>query len=121
MDLIPIEMLNEQGIIAIIFTVVAAIASVMTDRKKKTENASGDIRSHQLIDRAFNQMEKNIDALRIQNLELKGSLKKSLSKSEEYRDRYHKQIEINNFQSAQLTKLNLEFFYKNDKGLDNSE
>jgi len=34
---------------------------------------------------------------------------------EEYRQKYHKQIEINNTQSAQLTKLNLELFYRTER------
>lgn len=121
MDLIPIEIMNEQGIVAIIFTVVAAIASVMTDRKKKTERRSNDVKSHELIDRAFIQMEKNLETLRCENSEIKKSIKDKREQLEECRGRYHKQIEINNTQSAQLTKLNLQLFYKTDNGVDKSE
>ena len=60
------------------------------------------------------------DALTLRKLaeEMREDFKSVYNELEEYRQKYHKQIEINNTQSAQLTKLNLELFYRNER-LDN--
>jgi len=117
MEFLP-ELLNEKGLVAVIFTVIAAITSVLTEKKEKKNRRSSDRQSSQLIEKAFLQMEKNVEELRKQNEEMREDFKSVYNELEEYRQKYHKQIEINNTQSAQLTKLNLELFYRNER-LDN--
>jgi hypothetical protein len=107
MELLP-ELLNEKGMVAVIFTVIAAITSVLTEKREKKNRRSSDRQSSQLIEKAFLQMEKNVEELRKQNEEMR----------EDFKSVYNELIEINNTQSAQLTKLNLELFYRNER-LDN--
>lgn len=114
MDLIPIELLSDQGLVAVLFTVIAAIASVMTEKKAKSTRRETDTHQIDLIDKAFHQMEKNLETLRCENVEIKKAIRVKRDQLEECRERYHRQIEINNTQSAQLTKLNLELFYKKE-------
>lgn len=114
MELLP-ELLSEKGMVALIFTVIAAITSVLTEKKEKKNRRSSDRQSSQLIEKAFLQMEKNVEELRKQNEEMREDFKTVYNELEEYRQKYHKQIEINNAQSAQLTKLNLELLYKTER------
>ena len=114
MELLP-ELLSEKGIVAIMFTAIAAITSVMTEKKETKNRRSSDRQSSQLIEKAFLQMEKNVEELRKQNEEMREDFKTVYNELEEYRQKYHKQIEINNTQSAQLTKLNLELFYRTER------
>lgn len=116
MDLIPIELLSDQGLVAVLFTVIAAIASVMTEKKAKHTRRETDTHQLDLIEKAFEQMEKNLENLRCQNQDLRKDLKFLRDELEDCHQKYYKQIEINNTQSAQLTKLNLEVLYK--KSLD---
>jgi len=109
MEFSPEFFLDERGIIALVFTVVAAIVSAKLETKKETKEDS------ELILKAFDEIKKTVDVLRCQNEELKKDYKLLRDELEDYRHKYYKQIEINNSQSAQLTKLNLEMIYLVDK------
>lgn len=123
MDIIPIEILTEQGLIAVLYAIFAAFGSTILEKSKKAnkERTLSDGTHVEMIERAFNQMEKNLEELRERNDLMHTDVRKLYVELEEYRQKYHKQIEINNTQSAQLTKLNIELFYKNDQGLDKSK
>lgn len=114
MDLIPIEVLSEQGLVAVLFTVVAAVASVMTEKKAKHTRRETDTHQIDLIEKAFHQMEKNLENIRCQNQDFRKDLKRLSEELKDCREKYYKQIEINNTQGAQLTKLNLELLYKKE-------
>jgi uncharacterized protein YlxW (UPF0749 family) len=115
------HLFSDQGLFAIVFTIVAAVASVLADKKSKHNKRKTDKHEELMITRAFNQMEKNLEELRRREEEVKHSYYHVKEELEDYRQKYYRQIEINNTQSAQLTKLNLELFYRTDRGIDKPE
>lgn len=113
------QLFNDQGLFAIVFTIAAAVASVLADKKSKHNKRKSDRHEERMVNRAFNQMEKNLDELRRREEEIRESYKHVSDELQEYRQKYYRQIEINNTQSAQLTKLNLQLLYLTEKnGLD---
>jgi|TARA_Y100001963_G_scaffold155429_1_gene246545 uncharacterized protein YlxW (UPF0749 family) len=113
MELLPEFFLDERGIIAIIFTIVAAVVSATLENKKQKQEQKQE--DSELIDKAFTEMTKTVDIFRQQNEEMKRDFKFVREELDDCRHKYHNQIEINNAQSAQLTKLNLEMIYLVDK------
>jgi len=57
MELLP-ELLSEKGMVALVFTIIAAITSVLTEKKEKNKRRLSDRQGPQLIEKAFLQMEK---------------------------------------------------------------
>lgn len=93
METLPDFLLNEKSVVAVLFTIVAALASIFSERKNKTARRNSDHQSSELIQKAFDQMEKNVDELRKRNDELRRDCKKFSEEAENFRQKYYNEIE----------------------------
>ena len=109
MELTPLTDLINESFLAVVFTAVAAAATIILERrKKKNGGASSDSKSLELVEIAFDEVQKTVEELREQNEELKKEHQRLRDELDLSREKYYQQIEINATTSAQLTKLNFD-------------
>tara|TARA_R100001377_G_C3145805_1_gene94428 strand:+ start:276 stop:647 length:372 start_codon:yes stop_codon:yes gene_type:complete len=110
MDLItPLTHLVNESFLAVIFTAVAAAATIFLERRKKRNGIDSNSKSLELVEMAFEEVQKTVEDLREQNEELKKEYQRLRDELDLSREKYYHQVEINATTSAQLTKLNFEF------------
>lgn len=109
MELTTLTDLINESFLAVVFTAVAAAATIILERrKKKNGGASSDSKSLELVEIAFDEVQKTVEELREQNEELKKEHQRLRDELDLSREKYYQQIEINATTSAQLTKLNFD-------------
>ena len=109
MELATLTDLINESFLAVVFTAVAAAATIILERrKKKNGGASSDSKSLELVEIAFDEVQKTVEELREQNEELKKEHQRLRDELDLSREKYYQQIEINATTSAQLTKLNFD-------------
>lgn len=80
------------GLVVIIFSTIAAIFSVVLDRRKKRNNSFNPDHESQILEKVFDELQKTIEMLRQENHDLMSHNTNLNSTLEEYRDRYHEQL-----------------------------
>ena len=109
MELATLTDLINESFLAVVFTAVAAAATIILERRKKKNGGSAsDSKSLELVEIAFDEVQKTVEELREQNEELKKEHQRLRDELDLSREKYYQQIEINATTSAQLTKLNFE-------------
>ena len=109
MELATLTDLINESFLAVVFTAVAAAATIILERrKKKNGGSSSDSKSLELVEIAFDEVQKTVEELREQNEELKKEHQRLRDELDLSREKYYQQIEINATTSAQLTKLNFD-------------
>ena len=109
MDLIvPLTNLVNESFLAVIFTAVAAAATIILERRKRRNGTNSDSKSLEFVEIAFEEVQKTVEELREQNEELKKEHQRLRGELDLSREKYYHQIEINATTSAQLTKLNFD-------------
>ena len=110
MDLIaPLTTLVNESFLAVIFTAVAAAGTIFLDRRKRRNGVDSNSKSLELVEMAFEEVQKTVEDLREQNEEFKKEHQRLRDELDLSREKYYHQVEINATTSAQLTKLNFEF------------
>jgi len=110
MDLIvPLTNLVNESFLAVIFTAVAAAGTIFLDRRKRRNGIDSNSKSLELVEMAFEEVQKTVEDLREQNEEFKKEHQRLRDELDLSREKYYHQVEINATTSAQLTKLNFEF------------
>ena len=109
MELATLTDLVNESFLAVIFTAVAAAATIILERrKKKNGGTDSGSKSLELVEIAFEEVQRTVEELRKQNEELKEEHQRLRDELDLSREKYYQQIEINATTSAQLTKLNFE-------------
>ena len=109
MELATLTDLINESFLAVVFTAVAAAATIILERrKKKNGGTNSDSKSLELVEIAFDEVQKTVEELREQNEELKKEHQRLRDELDLSREKYYQQIEINATTSAQLTKLNFD-------------
>jgi len=108
-DLTSLTSLVNESFLAVIFTAVAAAATILLDRRKRRNGIDSTSKSLELVEMAFEEVQKTVEDLREQNEELKKEHQRLRGELDLSREKYYHQVEINATTSAQLTKLNFEF------------
>ena len=109
MELATLTDLINESFLAVVFTAVAAAATIILERrKKKNGGSSSDSKILELVEIAFDEVQKTVEELREQNEELKKEHQRLRDELDLSREKYYQQIEINATTSAQLTKLNFD-------------
>ena len=108
MELATLTDLINESFLAVVFPAVAAAATIILERRKKKNGADSGSKSLELVEIAFDEVQKTVEELREQNEELKKEHQRLRDELDLSREKYYQQIEINATTSAQLTKLNFE-------------
>ena len=109
MELATLTDLINESFLAVVFTAVAAAATIILERRKKKNGGSSSAsKSLELVEIAFDEVQKTVEELREQNEELKKEHQRLRDELDLSREKYYQQIEINATTSAQLTKLNFD-------------
>lgn len=111
--------INTESFIVLVFTVFAAITSAIMEKNRKNNKNKPADDGHVLINKAFQELQSTIEELRTQLAHLKEECNDLKAEVDIYREKYYNQIEINNVQSSQLTKLKLNMLnLMEDKKID---
>ena len=108
MELATLSDLINESFLAVVFTAVAAAATIILERRKKKNGTDSGSKSLELVEIAFEEVQKTVEELREQNEELKKEHQRLRDELDLSREKYYHQIEINATTSAQLTKLNFD-------------
>ena len=108
MELTTLTDLVNESFLAVIFTAVAAAATIILERRKRRNETDSGSKSLELVEIAFEEVQKTVEELREQNEELKKEHQRLRDELDLSREKYYQQIEINATTSAQLTKLNFD-------------
>ena len=108
MELATLTELINESFLAVIFTAVAAAVTIILERRKKKNGTDSGSKSLELVEIAFEEVQKTVEELREQNEELKKEHQRLRDELDLSREKYYQQIEINATTSAQLTKLNFD-------------
>ena len=108
MELATLTNLINESFLAVVFTAVAAAATIILERRKKKNGTDSGSKSLELVEIAFEEVQKTVEELREQNEELKKEHQRLRDELDLSREKYYHQIEINATTSAQLTKLNFD-------------
>ena len=109
MELTTLTDLVNESFLAVIFTAVAAAATIILERRKRRNETDSGSKSLELVEIAFEEVQRTVEELRKQNEELKEEHQRLRVELDLSREKYYHQVEINATTSAQLTKLNFEF------------
>ena len=108
MELTTLTDLVNESFLAVIFTAVAAAATIILERRKRRNETDSGSKSLELVEIAFEEVQRTVEELRKQNEELKEEHQRLRAELDLSREKYYQQIEINATTSAQLTKLNFD-------------
>ena len=108
MELTTLTDLVNESFLAVIFTAVAAAATIILERRKRRNETDSGSKSLELVEIAFEEVQRTVEELRKQNEELKEEHQRLRVELDLSREKYYHQIEINATTSAQLTKLNFD-------------
>ena len=108
MELTTLTDLVNESFLAVIFTAVAAAATIILERRKRRNETDSGSKSLELVEIAFEEVQRTVEELRKQNEELKEEHQRLRVELDLSREKYYQQIEINATTSAQLTKLNFD-------------
>ena len=108
MELTTLTDLVNESFLAVIFTAVAAAATIILERRKRRNETDSGSKSLELVEIAFEEVQRTVEELRKQNEELKEEHQRLRDELDLSREKYYQQIEINATTSAQLTKLNFD-------------
>ena len=108
MELTTLTDLVNESFLAVIFTAVAAAATIILERRKRRNETASGSKSLELVEIAFEEVQRTVEELRKQNEELKEEHQRLRDELDLSREKYYQQIEINATTSAQLTKLNFD-------------